>query len=330
MTTYLESLNQGLRAAMRADERIHLLGEDVLDPYGGAFKVEKGLSSEFPDRVHTTPISEAGFTGLATGMALRGLRPIVSIMFGDFMALTFDQVLNHMVKFATMYGRPLDVPVVIRTPMGGRRGYGATHSQSIEKYFCGVPGLDVYAPSHLHDPGAILAGIATRARSPSLFIENKSLYALPLHTATDAAFVARSDGHGTIVVRNFRDGPPDATIVGYGGMAAIVLPLLEDFAHEEIRLSFVIPAKIAPLDLRLIAEEVRLTGLVLVVEEGTAGFSWGSEVAASIAERCLRELKSPVRRLASKSRIIPCSREGEEDVLLGRKDVESALLELLA
>lgn len=315
---------------MRSDERIHLLGEDILDPYGGAFKVEKGLSTEFPARVHTTPISEAGFTGLATGMALRGLRPIVSIMFGDFMALTFDQVLNHMVKFGTMYGREIDVPVVIRTPMGGRRGYGATHSQTIEKYFCGIPGLDVYAPSHLHDPGAILRRIATRARSPSLFVENKSLYAAPLRNGGDGARAFRAVDDETVVVKNFDGGSPDATIVGYGGMAAIVLPLLEELAGEEIRVSFVVPARIAPLDMRAIVEQVRSSGLALVAEEGTAGFSWGSEVAASIAEHCHRDLKAPVRRVASKAAIIPCGKRGEEDVLIGRDDVEAALMELLA
>lgn len=330
MTTYLDSLNQGLREAMQFDERIHLLGEDILDPYGGAFKVERGLSSVFPSRVHATPISEAGFTGLATGMALRGLRPIVSIMFGDFMALTFDQVLNHMVKFGTMYGRPLDVPVVIRTPMGGRRGYGATHSQTIEKYFCGIPGLDVYAPSHVHDAGTILFEIATHARSPTLFVENKSLYALPLFRGSDALFVSRSGNDGTAVVRNFKTGSPDVTIVGYGGMAAIIVPMLEELAREEIRISFVIPAKIAPLNINEIVDEVRASGLVLVAEEGTAGFSWGSEVAASIVDRCFRDLKAPVKRIASKGEIIPCSKGGEDDVLIGREDVESALLELLS
>jgi acetoin:2,6-dichlorophenolindophenol oxidoreductase subunit beta len=115
---------------MASDERVVLIGEDLLDPYGGAFKVTRGLSSAFPDRVLSTPISEAGMVGVATGMAMRGLRPVVEIMFGDFVTLVADQIINHATKFSWMYNDQVKVPLVIRTPMGGRRGYGPTHSQS--------------------------------------------------------------------------------------------------------------------------------------------------------------------------------------------------------
>ncbi len=141
MTTVLASLNSALRQALTQDERVLLLGEDILDPYGGAFKVTRGLSEAFPERVLTTPISEAGFTGVATGMALRGLRPVVEIMFGDFVTLIADQLINHAAKFRWMYNDQVSVPLVVRTPMGGRRGYGPTHSQTLEKLFLGVPGL---------------------------------------------------------------------------------------------------------------------------------------------------------------------------------------------
>ena len=155
MPSVLDSLNNALRLALAQDERVYLLGEDLLSPYGGAFKVARGLSDEFPGRVLTTPISEAGFTGLAVGMALGGLRPVVEIMFGDFITLAADQLINHAAKFAWMYngnegepGRLLaGAPLVLRTPMGGRRGYGPTHSQTLEKHFLGVPGLRVLAPS---------------------------------------------------------------------------------------------------------------------------------------------------------------------------------------
>lgn len=330
METYLRSLNRGLHEAMAADPRVHLLGEDILDPYGGAFKVEKGLSDRFPERVHTTPISEAGFTGVATGMALRGLRPVVSIMFGDFLTLVFDQVLNHLAKFGTMYGRELDVPVVIRTPMGGRRGYGATHSQSIEKYFLGIPGLEVWAPSHLHDAGGLLRDRILTAGGPCLFIENKSLYALPLFAGSSRISVApHPDDPTTLVARNFGRGKPDATIVAYGGLSALLVPLLDEYAEEEINLSVVLPSRIAPLDMRAIVAEAKASGLVLVAEEGTAGFSWGGEVAAQVSAACFGTLKAPVRRIASKPAIIPCSRSGEEDVLVGKDDIDAALMELI-
>ena len=145
--TVLQSLNSALHGMMASDPRVIIMGEDVLDPYGGAFKVTRGLSQSWPERVLTTPISEAGFTGVAAGMAMRGLRPIVEIMFGDFLLLAGDQILNHITKFRWMYNEQVSVPITIRTPMGGGRGYGPTHSQSTEKHFLGMPGLHVVAPS---------------------------------------------------------------------------------------------------------------------------------------------------------------------------------------
>ena len=123
MQTVLESLNQALHKALASDERVYVLGEDILDPYGGAFKVTQGLSTAFPDRTITTPVSEAGIFGVATGMALRGLRPVVEIMFGDFITLIADQLINHAAKFRYIYNEQLSVPIVIRVPMCGSRGY---------------------------------------------------------------------------------------------------------------------------------------------------------------------------------------------------------------
>ena len=129
---YVESLNQALHRLMKNDDSVLLLGEDILDPYGGAFKVTKGLSTAFPDRVLTTPISEAAITGFATGLGINGYKPILEIMFGDFITLCTDQIINGASKFKWMYGDKFTVPLVIRTPMGARRGYGPTHSQTLE------------------------------------------------------------------------------------------------------------------------------------------------------------------------------------------------------
>jgi pyruvate/2-oxoglutarate/acetoin dehydrogenase E1 component len=218
-TTYAKALNAALIAMMREDDRVHFLGEDILDPYGGAFKISKGLSSAYPDRVITTPISEAGFTGLATGMALRGLRPIVEIMFGDFLAIAADQIVNHMAKFVTMYGRTMDVPIVVRTPMGGGRGYGATHSQSLEKLFFGTPNLTIVAPSHAHDPGKLLRNAVALGR-PVLFIEHKMLYPENLLESGGALTIENltGDPFPTALVKNFSRGTADVLIVAYGGM----------------------------------------------------------------------------------------------------------------
>ena len=128
---YLESINKALYDLMAADCNVVLIGEDLLDPYGGAFKVSKGLSTRFPDQVVSTPISEQAITGAAIGMALRGMNPIVEIMFGDFLTLCLDQVVNHATKYRWMFNEQVIVPIVIRTPMGAGRGYGPTHSQSV-------------------------------------------------------------------------------------------------------------------------------------------------------------------------------------------------------
>ncbi len=180
MPTILEALNAALQNALASDERVVIMGEDILDPYGGAFKVTRGLSDSFPDRVITTPISEAGIVGVAAGMALRGLLPVVEIMFGDFITLIADQVINHAAKFRWMYNNQVRVPIVIRTPMGGRRGYGPTHSQTMEKFFIGVPGLRVLAPNTFSDPGDLLSKAIFEDNDPVLFIENKLLYLLIL------------------------------------------------------------------------------------------------------------------------------------------------------
>jgi pyruvate/2-oxoglutarate/acetoin dehydrogenase E1 component len=330
--TYLQSLNRGLHAAMAADERVHFAGEDVLDPYGGAFKVSAGLSTRFPERVHTTPISEGMITGLASGMALRGLKPVVEIMFGDFLTLTFDQIMNHAVKFGAMYGTEVAVPMVIRTPMGGRRGYGPTHSQSIEKHFCGIPGLKIISPSHVHGPGDLLGAAIASESQPVLFIEYKSLYPLALFTGNDILSVeaATSEPYATRIVRNFEAGEPDAVLIGYGGVAPLMLEVAEKLAEEEINVSVVLPAVISPLDIAPIVREVARARRALVVEEGTAGFDWGAEVAARLHETLFGKLDRPVRRLASKPQIIPTSRDGELDTLIGADAIEAAVYEELS
>ncbi|MEJ2264009.1 MAG: hypothetical protein P8X95_11220 [Anaerolineales bacterium] len=175
-----------------------------MDPYGGAFKVSRGLSSAFPERVLTTPVSEAGIVGLAAGMALRGLLPVVEIMFGDFTTLIADQLINHIAKFRWMYNDQVRVPIVIRVPMGGRRGYGPTHSQSLEKLYLGVPGLRVLAPSSLGAPGELLSKAILEDEDPALFVEHKLLYQTPLQDETSLADfrLSQTQAFGTSEVPN--------------------------------------------------------------------------------------------------------------------------------
>ena len=159
-----------METARWRDERILLIGEDIEGPYGGAFKVTKNLSSEFPNRVRNTPISEAAIIGLGNGLALSGMIAVCEIMFGDFLTLAADQIINHASKFGYMYNGQVQPRLIIRTPMGGKRGYGPTHSQSLEKHFLGVPHLRVVASSLVHDPAAVLRALLAQNR-PVLLIE---------------------------------------------------------------------------------------------------------------------------------------------------------------
>ena len=341
--TVLESLNRGLYQALQDEANVILMGEDLLDPYGGAFKVTRGLSTEFPEQVLTTPISEAGITGIAGGMALRGMRPVVEIMFGDFTTLIADQVINHIAKFSGMYGERVKVPVVIRTPMGGRRGYGPTHSQTLEKYFLGVPGLTVLAPFHLlgdhplGDPGRLLYDAIINCDSPVLFIENKLQYLFKLasedeqlsefsierrswsstnHLSSDMA------GKAPFYALSLKDAPAaEITLTAYGYMANLALEALHRLAYEhEIFCELLVPTQLAPYALGPLFESVTRTGRLLAIEEGTLSLGWGAEVLARTAEALGQNLRK-AGRLAAREGVVPAAPDQEANCLPGTADI---------
>ncbi len=332
MANFLQELRTGLFNAFASDPRVVLLGEDVLDPYGGAFKVTQGLSTQYPDRVIGTPISEAGITGAAAGMAIRGLRPVVEIMFGDFLTLCADQIVNHITKFSTMYPG-VKVPLVIRTPMGGGRGYGATHSQSLEKMFLGVPGLTVVAPSLAHSPGQLIQAAITDD-APVLFIENKLLYPQSLCDAEDPQLeVWQRAGHGNYpvaIVQPKGTEIPDVTILSYGGSSRHVLAVMRRLSSEEIVVKALFPATISPIPIDALLAEINPTRPILIVEEGSAGFNWGSEIAAILYEKLLPVLKTPIKRLAAQDALIPCAAHLEQRVLMSEEQIETAIMEVLS
>ncbi|MEW5871343.1 MAG: transketolase C-terminal domain-containing protein [Chloroflexota bacterium] len=330
MPTVLDSLTSALHQALAQDENVILLGEDILSPYGGAFKVTRGLSEAFPGRILTTPISEAGFVGLATGMALRGLRPVVEIMFGDFLTLAADQLVNHAAKFRWMYngGKPPDehiqVPLVVRTPMGGRRGYGPTHSQTLEKLFLGVPGLRVLAPTNLGDPGQLLLDAILHTQDPLLFIENKLLYLLPIHNAStllDFTFTSLPASTSSPLAPNFYLltllGAPPATLTltAYGYMAELARQAARKLAYEyEIFIELVIPTQLAPFELAPILASTGRTQRLLTVEEGSFSLGWGAEVIAQAAQLLGPRLLA-AQRLAARDLPVPSSSPLEAAVL---------------
>lgn len=327
MTTVLEELNRALYQALEKDPAVVILGEDILDPYGGAFKVTRGLSSAFPDRVITTPISEAGLTGLAAGMALRGLRPVLEIMFGDFITLAADQLINHAAKFRWMYHQAVQVPMVVRLPMGGRRGYGPTHSQTLEKHFLGVPGLRLLAPCDLGTPGELLRQAILETADPVLFIENKLLYLLPVQTAETltefelAVHPAGTQPAAPTYSLRLRGAPPaQLTLTAYGYMANLARQAALRLAYEdEIFTEVIIPTQLAPFALEALFQSVAASGRLLTVEEGGRTSGWGAEVLAQTAERLGSRLQA-ARRLGAADLPIPASGPLENAVL---PDVEA-------
>ncbi|GAB4469701.1 MAG: alpha-ketoacid dehydrogenase subunit alpha/beta [Anaerolineales bacterium] len=309
--TVLQSLNQALHWALDQDERVYLLGQDLLDPYGGAFKVTQGCSTKFPERVIPTPISEAGSVGIAGGMALRGLLPIVEIMFGDFITLIADQVINHLAKFRWMYHDAVKVPVVIRTPMGGGRGYGPTHSQSLEKLYLGIPGIHVVALTHFGNPAELLLHALWEDEAPVLFIEHKSLY--PLHVFDDrnqdfeqtVSWTALGYPIYTLRLRNAPD--PTLSLIAYSYAAELARQAMLQLAvQEEIFCELVVPTQLNPYAGEQMLVSAQRTQRVLVVEEGTMTLGWGAEV---IARLCEAAYPMPIQasRVAASEHPIPAS-----------------------
>ncbi|PWH19604.1 MAG: hypothetical protein DDG59_02380, partial [Anaerolineae bacterium] len=310
-TTVLQCLNLAIHQALEHDERVFLLGQDLLDPYGGAFKVTQGCSTRFPHRVFPTPISEAGLVGIAAGMALRGLLPLAEIMFGDFLTLIADQVVNHIAKFRWMYNEAVKVPLVVRTPMGGGRGYGPTHSQSLEKLYLGVPGIHVVAVTNFGDPGDLLHHALFGDDEPVILIEHKSLYPLSVWEDRDPDLereVAWTVWGYPIYTLRLKGAPrPNLTLIAYSYMAELARQAMIQLAYQaEIFCELVVPTLLNPFADERIGASVQRTGKALVIEEGTLSLGWGAEIVARIAERFSPK---PIRvaRIAAAEHPIPAS-----------------------
>lgn len=324
------AIHDSLRRNMARDDRIILIGEDIEGPYGGAFKVTKNLSLEFPGRVRNTPIAESAIVGLGNGLALSGLVPVCEIMFGDFIALAADQIINHASKFKYMYNDQVDLRLVIRTPMGGKRGYGPTHSQSLEKHFLGLPGTRMLALHHRHDPGAIYDTLFATIDRPTIVIENKLLYGLRTGDSAPEGYALEQSDEPFPTTRIRPEGAADATILCYGGMLVDVEKALDTlFDEDEIACEVICPTQLYPLDPRPILESVRRTGRLLIAEEGLNFAAFGAEVVAQIVEQAPGSLRA-LRRLASPEHPIPSCGPLEKLVLPGTGHVVAAIRELCA
>ena len=321
-------LNAALRELLQDESRVVLLGEDLHDPYGGAFKVTAGLSTDYPARVISTPISEAGIVGAAIGLAMSGYRPVVEIMFADFITLCMDQIFNHAVKFPGMFPS-VDVPLVIRTPGGGGRGYGPTHSQCMENLLAAVPGLTVLSPTHRHDVGGILKAAVLRWPNPTVFFEHKLLYGERVEAGGYRTLPPHPDDPGlelfpTIARSTAAD--PDVTIVTYGGMLPVIERMEDELTAEELSFEIVAPALINPWPRRQLVEHLRQRDAVVVVEEAYGETGFGSALGAALLEAGFR---GRFTRVAPPPVPIPAARSLESSVVPGRSHILAAIVRAL-
>jgi pyruvate dehydrogenase E1 component beta subunit len=297
--TFAQAVNEALAEELRRDPTVFLIGEDVAEA-GHPFKVLKGLVEEFgPDRVLDSPISEAGITGLALGAAMTGMRPVVDIMFGDFMTLVMDQVVNQAAKIHYMSGGRLSAPLTIRTTLGATRRSGAQHSQSLHAWVAHIPGLKVAMPATPYDAKGLLK-TAIRDENPTIVFEDKMNYATTGPVPVDDFLVP----FGVADVK--REGE-DVTLIATSSMVHVALEAAADLAGRGVEAEVVDPRTLVPLDREALVASARKTGRVVVIDEGHRSYGASAELAALVAEEAFWHLDAPVRRLGAMDVPIPFS-----------------------
>jgi pyruvate/2-oxoglutarate/acetoin dehydrogenase E1 component len=310
---YRDALNEALHEEMARDPSSCLFGEDV-GRYGGPFRVTQGLFDRFGEkRVRDTPISEAGFTGIAVGAAMTGLRPVVEILYIDFSTLAMDQIVNQAAKARYMFGGKARVPLVIRTQGGGGRGNAAQHSQSLEMWYVHVPGLIVIQPSTPHDAKGLLKS-AIRDDNPVIFIEHKLLY-------NTTGPVPEEEYHIPIGVAEVKRNGGDVTIVASSRMVLFALSAADELARQGIEAEVIDPRTLKPLDVDTIVSSVQKTGRLVVVNEGhlTGGFT--AEVAARVQREAFDWLDAPIMQVATEDVPIPYSGPLELEAIPSEQDI---------
>jgi len=321
LITYREALSQAMREEMRRDPRVFLIGEEV-GYYQGAFKVSKGFVEEFgEERVLDTPITEAGFTGLAIGAAMAGLRPIVELMTFNFGILAMDQIVNNAAKIRYMSGGQLSVPIVIRGPGSAAHQLGAQHSQSLEAWFCHVPGLKVIAPAVPSDAKGLLKS-AIRDPNPVIFIEAQLLYATK-GQVPDAEYTL------PIGQAEIKRTGTDATLVAYSKMLLLALEAAEDLAKEGIQAEVVDVRTLKPLDLETIVHSVKKTGRLVIIEEGWRVAGLGAQIAESVYADAFDYLDAPIVRVTGEDVPMPYARPLEDLAIPDKARVLAAVRKIV-
>jgi pyruvate dehydrogenase E1 component beta subunit len=309
-----DAIRMALAEEMRRDPRVVLLGEDVAEA-GTAFKVLKGLVDEFGrNRVIDTPISEPGFTGLAVGAAMAGMRPVVDIMFGDFMALIMDQVVNQAAKIHYMSGGKWKVPMVVRATMGATRRSAAQHSQSLHAWPSHVPGLKVAIPSTPYDAKGLMKA-AIRDDNPVIIFEDKISYSKVKGPVPEDDYVV------PLGVADIKRQGRDITLVATSSMVQVALGAAAMLEEIGVDAEVVDPRTTWPLDEKTLIESARKTSRAMVIDEGYFRYGITGEIASVIAEGAFYDLDGPVRRLGARHVPIPFSPVLEDVTVPSERDV---------
>lgn len=311
-------LNKAIKSLVQSNSRILLLGEDIKDPYGGAFKVTSGISKEFPEQVINTPISEAGFIGISIGLAMNGMRPIVEIMFSDFISLGFDQILNHAAKYCWMYDNQVTVPLLIRMPSGGGRGYGATHSQSLEKYFVGIPDLNIFALSPIVDCTKLLSKIESEIKGPTLLVENKKMYGNMQMTVegnrVDKFYIEEiKDKFPMYKLTLDENEEAEVVIITYGEMLSMAMQVAKKLLIEdEILVNVISLIMISPINYVQLVAGISDEKYIFTLEEGNRRAGWGAEVISGLCEKLYGRF---FYKIGAENSVISCNRNEERQML---------------
>jgi len=288
--TMAKALNEGLRAAMAADDKVLMFGEEV-GQLGGVFRITEGLQREFgPTRVYDTPLAESGIVGTAIGLAMRGYRPVCEIQFDGFVFPAFDQITTQLAKLTYRYEGALSMPVVIRIPYGGHIGAVEHHQESPEAYFAHTPGLRVVSPATAHDAYWMIQD-SISSPDPVIFLEPKSRYWQKgeVDTAARQAPMERA-----VVVREGND----VTLIGHGAMVSMLLQVAEIAEEEGTSVEVIDLRSVSPIDWDTLVASAQSTGRVVVAQEAPGNASVGSEIAATLAERAFYTLEAPVVRVS--------------------------------
>ncbi len=318
---YREALNQAMREEMQRDERVFLLGEEV-GAYNGAYKVSRGLLAEFgPQRVLDTPIAELGFTGLAVGAAMAGLRPIVEVMTFNFSILALDQVVNGAAKMLYMSGGQFGVPMVLRGPGGSAHQLAAQHSQSLEAWYCHVPGLKVVMPSTPADAKGLLKS-AIRDDNPVVFIESEVLYGLKGEVP---------EGEYTIPlgVAEIKRPGKDVTVIAHSKMLHVALQAASELEAEGVDAEVIDPRTLRPLDTETLLQSVKKTNRAVIVEEGWSFCGVGAQIVDILQQQAFDYLDAPILRVSGAEVPTPYNKALEHMAFPDAQRVKQAVLRVL-